>query len=609
MRHSKLHFYSIVSALLLFIGGTSASAEVAISEKFRPEQKRQIQESLRQIEELAPAKFSDFLRKQKISLEIQEGLSQDKGIASALGSTIFIHPDAFSSSYFDKNIKTKTNYSDLKTFISATLVHEIAHVIDKKNRTAEEEQYFNANCDRNNDMPRDIQTNQACIMLEQKKGQFSHYPSFVSAAGWQNAMNFERLNFRNQGSPDPYEFTSLRESFAVHMEHFILDETYGCKKPAINTALTKMFGAPLKQKKDCAEYAGFVYTTPGGVTRMVNLSQVQSVSYFFASKGDSAPSKYGHAMIYLTICPPGKDPKKVSCENDINDHLVISPAALVYRGLSLTDGLFGKYDLTLFVVPVPTAIQDYTTKELRDLEVYPLKVNNQEIAATLADFIWNFSGKYYFLSNNCAHSVANVINSVFNMNVITGSSFSPLDLRDTLIKKGLIDVTPKTVFAANRTRKKIKDSVLAAAAVPWDELVAMSNEKRKALFSKIVAAGKTTWAGAAQVQYMIYQAQQDLIGMKLSIFMIEKKKMQDAEIKNLVKKSSDATSNLENRLSYGIPEASQVQTLVNKRDSLEEFRANNADLVAEFKKRHEKILNELQNSNDYYRELLAETIK
>jgi hypothetical protein len=68
-------------------------------------------------------------------------------------------------------------------------------------------------------------------------------------------------------------------------------------------------------------------------------------------------------------------------------------------------GLAGSYPSRLFVLPLDQVIEEYTKVELRGLQSIPLQLDPAEIVAVLertARLHWNYDGRYYFLSNNCA---------------------------------------------------------------------------------------------------------------------------------------------------------------------------------------------------------------
>src|SRR5690606_7635007 len=116
-------------------------------------------------------------------------------------------------------------------------------------------------------------------------------------------------------------------------------------------------------------------------------------------------SRWGHSMLRLVICAPGR-PRGPACRLDLEHHLVLSYRAFVGDvQLSNWDGLTGAYPSRLFILPLAQVIEEYTKVELRSLASVPLRLSRgeiEELAARAAEQHWSYDGDYWFLSNNCA---------------------------------------------------------------------------------------------------------------------------------------------------------------------------------------------------------------
>jgi hypothetical protein len=243
------------------------------------------------------------------------------------------------------------------------------------------------------------------------RGRLSQDPRLLDLAGWQ--VSPARLGLRrarndfSDRSPDRYELTSPTEFVAVNLEYFLLDPSYACRRPALHRHFAARFRvAP--PRGDCAP--GFVYLQAGGDARQSPLLQldperVYAVDYLFAEGNDRVMSRWGHSMLRLVICAPGRAPGP-DCRLDLQHHQVLSFRAFVDDAqISSLRGLTGSYPSRLFVLPLDQVVEEYTQVQLRGLRSIPLRLQRDEIAMLLeraARLHWNYDGRYYFLGNNCA---------------------------------------------------------------------------------------------------------------------------------------------------------------------------------------------------------------
>jgi hypothetical protein len=243
------------------------------------------------------------------------------------------------------------------------------------------------------------------------QGGLSRDPRLLDLAGWQ--VSPMRLGFRgshnafSDRSPDGYELASPVEFVAVNLEYFLLDPAYACRRPALYHYFAAHFGGEPPQAP-CAP--GFVYLQAGDDAELPPLLQldpgrVYAVDYLFAEGNERPMSHWGHSMLRLVICAPGRA-RGPDCRLDLQYHQVLSFRAFVGDvQVSSWRGLTGSYPSRLFVLPLAQVIDEYTRVELRGLHSIPLQLDPAEIAALLertARLHWSYDGRYYFLSNNCA---------------------------------------------------------------------------------------------------------------------------------------------------------------------------------------------------------------
>ena len=242
----------------------------------------------------------------------------------------------------------------------------------------------------------------------------SRDPRFLDLAGWQ--VRATRFNTRVAGrmrenrfvdrSPDPYELTRPAEYFAVNVEHFLLDPQYACRRPALHRYFTQRLGSAATQAT-CANDLVFVDAgeDAGGALRAIDPARVYAIDYLLAEGNAQPMSRWGHSMLRLVVCAPGRAPGP-DCRLDLAHHRVLSFRAFVDDvQISSWRGLTGRYPSRLFVLPMEQVIDEYTKVELRGLRSVPLRLSREEIAAVLertAQLHWSYDGRYYFLGNNCA---------------------------------------------------------------------------------------------------------------------------------------------------------------------------------------------------------------
>jgi hypothetical protein len=243
------------------------------------------------------------------------------------------------------------------------------------------------------------------------QGHLSRDPRLLDLAGWQ--VSPMRLGLRSSHnafgdrSPDRYELSSPVEFVAVNLEYFLLDPDYACRRPALHRYFAAHFGMS-PPPASCAP--GLVYLqadADAGQPPLLQLDpeRVYAVDYLFAEGNDRAMSRWGHSMLRLVICAPGR-PRGADCRMDLQYHRVLSFRAFVDDvQISSWRGLTGSYPSRLFLLPLEQVIDEYTKVELRGLRSLPLALDQTEIAALLeraARLHWSYDGRYYFLSNNCA---------------------------------------------------------------------------------------------------------------------------------------------------------------------------------------------------------------
>jgi hypothetical protein len=243
------------------------------------------------------------------------------------------------------------------------------------------------------------------------QGRLSHDPRLLDLAGWQ--VSPMRLGFRipdnafSDRSPDRYELESPAEFVAVNLEYFLLDPAYACRRPDLYGHFVARFGSQPPSAECAPDYVLLQASDDAGQSPLLELDpeRVHAVEYLLAEGNERPMSRWGHSMLRLVVCTPGRA-RGPDCRLDLQYHLVLSFRAFVGDvQISSWRGLSGSYPSRLFVLPLEQVIEEYTKVELRGLQSIPLQLEAAEIADLLertARLHWSYDGRYYFLSNNCA---------------------------------------------------------------------------------------------------------------------------------------------------------------------------------------------------------------
>jgi hypothetical protein len=282
------------------------------------------------------------------------------------------------------------------------------------------------------------------------QGRLSRDPRLLDLAGWQvSPMRLGLRTSRNaihDRSPDRYELTSPVEFVAVNLEYFLLDAAYACRRPALFRYFAMHFGTT-PQQSECAP--GLVYVQAGidaDASPLLQLdpARVYAVDYLLAESNDQPMSRWGHSMLRLVVCAPGRAPGP-DCRLDLQHHKVLSFRAFVDDvQISSWRGLTGSYPSRLFVLPLEQVVEEYTKVALRGLQSIPLQLEPAEIATLLertAQLHWSYDGRYYFLSNNCAVETFKLLHD--GVPRLAGehlASITPTGLLRRLTRAGIADV-------------------------------------------------------------------------------------------------------------------------------------------------------------------------
>lgn len=338
--------------------------------------------------------------------------------------------------------RTNRPHGTVREELLATVLHELTHIYDRARLWSPAERTLINRCARQNTSTGKVGLPDECRGQGTRRFTLSDDPRLLDLAGWQQYVGRrgerEEQNRQIVRSPDIYEVSNPKEFVAVNMEYFLLDPAYACRRPALFEYFKAHFGWARASQQSCAQ--GLPYLNAGSDFAKTPLGKIDpervyAVDYLLAEANQNLASRWGHSMLRLVICAPGR-PRGPDCRLDLDQHLVLSYRAFVNDvQLSTWGGLMGQYPSRLFVLPLSQVIDEYTKTELRSLASVPLKLDRQEIESLVrhaAEMHWSYDGSYYFLSNNCA---------VENLKLLRSGTHDPrLQGIDSILPNGLLEV-------------------------------------------------------------------------------------------------------------------------------------------------------------------------
>lgn len=268
----------------------------------------------------------------------------------------------------------------------------------------------------------------------------------LRALGFWDADSLSNKNFNtfHKRSPDDYEYEKRKEFFAVNFEYFILDSEYKCRRPELYNYYKKEFGISPNESSSCQTEDVISYTSDAGVkSAAINSKSIKEVQFLFAAEGPQMMSKWGHSMFKLIVCKSEEDSLE-ACRANIKDHIVISFLAYVDElSIGALKGVFGKYPSRMLVSDLGAIKRQYTRGEFRSLKALPLKFNDNQRQRFLTQLLrvhWEYAGRYYFFTNNCADEAFKLIQTALNDKKSYNKDITtPLGLYKHLVKSGLAD--------------------------------------------------------------------------------------------------------------------------------------------------------------------------
>lgn len=323
----------------------------------------------------------------------------------------------------------------------ATLLHELTHLYDRARLWPTAERQRINQCRQRARSTGLVGLADECRGQTERRFTLSDDPRLLDLAGWAQRVGRRGARDTDNGqvarSPDDYELRNALEFVAVNLEYFLLDPSYACRRPSLARYWREHFDWTPPTATCASDYpylnAGRDFARqPLG---RLDPERVYEVDYLLAEANDAWMSRWGHSMLRLVVCAPGR-PRGPDCRLDLDQHLVLSYRAFVGDlQLSSWDGLTGVYPSRLFVLPLEQVIDEYTKVELRSLASVPLRLSRDQLEQLVTRAVeqhWSYDGDYYFISNNCAVETLKLLRS--------GTGDPQLQALDSILPNGLLQL-------------------------------------------------------------------------------------------------------------------------------------------------------------------------
>lgn len=421
------------------------------------------------------------------------------------------------------------------------------------------------------------------------KTQAARSAEFLNISGWINKGLLVRkrvnLNQAFDRSPDPQEFKSIEDTFAINYEFFMKDPAYKCRRPTYYQYFSQLLSVKPFENEQCEANKKVTLISESAkssslmTARELDPERIYQIHYLFAGKGKQMMSRWGHAMFRIILCAPGRAVGP-ECLNDYAHHIVVSYRANVEdMNIDYSKGISGAYASQLFLMNMSEVVDEYTKGEFRDIISLPIKMDRDQIRLftdRLLEYYWSYKGRYYFLTNNCATEAMNLLRSAFpgNQKMQNANIVHPLGLYDFLVKTGLTNPellndrkqAAKMGYLFPGVSEKLQRSLdlFADKSVSFEQFaLKLSAPERKAYYEKALAQSEDKarlTANALRLEEQILLSRQQIFAKKIGNALFGKEPMPELkntvmeqkilEMKSLYKKLTEAS---ELKPGYGIP--------------------------------------------------------
>ena len=433
------------------------------------------------------------------------------------------------------NEKTDRPHKTVRNELLATVIHELSHLYDDAGLFSDKQKPAIRYCQRIAKSQGVKTASPYCLGFLSRHFSISDDADFLDLAGWPLEVGENDLradhNARIDRTPDVYELTNPQEFMAVNIEYFLLDKNYACRRPRLNAFFSQHFNWKPSYQAQCGKDYVYLYASddPGqSPLEHLDPERIYEVDYLFATANKEWMSRWGHSMLRLVICAPGRS-RGPDCRLDLQYHRVLSYRAFVNDlQISTLKGLTGSYPSRLFILPLNQVVDEYTKLEWRPLESVPLKLTRAEVLSLVDQAIelhWSYDGNYYFITNNCAVETLKLLRAgAGRLDLKTLDTITPSGLLALLESRGLADSSVLKdkkqamrlgyLFDSYRDRYELMFTVIKKQMVipdqSVDEWLKRSAESRKQYFKQADLKGSAALilleqASARRLTLIAYQ--------------------------------------------------------------------------------------------------------
>lgn len=161
--------------------------------------------------------------------------------------------------------QTSRPHGTVRRELLATVLHEITHLYDRAQLWPQTARTLQRQCRQREQSLGLVGLPDHCRGQTARRFTLSDDPNLLDLAGWAQQVGRrgarDEENHQVARSPDSYELSNPREFLAVNMEYFLLDPSYGCRRPSLARYLSAHFAWAPASQQPCAE--GLAYLNAG----------------------------------------------------------------------------------------------------------------------------------------------------------------------------------------------------------------------------------------------------------------------------------------------------------------------------------------------------------
>jgi len=366
----------------------------------------------------------------------------------------------------------------------ASLLHELVHAWDRQAAITDEQEIKRKQC-----LHKQLRAGEkyrlalgkSCQNILAYRYQLSDKAAILRLGYWDSGwLSAQQKNTRPQRLADSYAYQNPQEFLAVNMEYFLLDKDWHCRQPMLYQYLSDFFGHRVITESSCDQPL-IVHYGEWPVLKMLEPSRLYRIDYVLAGAGDDLASHFGHSMFRLVICAPARysplidaeveaTPFGPACLQDEAFHLVVSFRANVDDViLNYWKGLTGAYTSRPFILPYLQVKEEYTGDQLRDMVLYPLRLNptqQQAVVNRTLEAFWSYGGDYRFINNNCAVESQDLLQAAMpNHPIQNRFAITPNEILENMQQTALVDLADPDILHVP-SQKILLEKLFAIAFPP-----------------------------------------------------------------------------------------------------------------------------------------------